>query len=220
MGSSRNLVGNVLTEYKESLVLTPEQKDVLIGSVLGDGNIRILKKQACLTISHSEKQKEYVWWKYKIFQNWVLTKPRKEIRKYHKNQTRNLTSWRWSTISHPVLTQFYNLFYQKGFKDIPESIGSLLTSPLILAIWYMDDGSRKPHGNGAFLHTQCFSMDGQIRLMQTLKRNFSINAKLSSAGLWQGRRLFRLYITAESFNPFRNLISSYLLPSMQYKISL
>lgn len=220
MGSSRKLIGKVLTEYKKSLELTPEQKDVLIGSILGDGNIRILKKQAFLTISHSEKQLEYVWWKYKIFQNWVLTKPRKEIRKYYKNRTRNLTSWRWSTISHPVITDFYNLFYPKGYKEIPNSIDLLLSSPLVLAIWYMDDGSRKPYGKGAFLHTQSFSIDNQIRLIRSLKKNFSIDARLSSAGLWQGKRLFRLYITAKSFLPFRNLIYPYIIPSLQYKLSL
>lgn len=220
MGSSRKLVGTVLSEYKKSLNLTPRQQDVLIGSILGDGNLRILKKEAFLTISHSEKQLKYVNWKYEVFRDWVLTEPREESRVYYKDNQRQLVSWRWSTVSHPVITNYYFLFYRNGVRMIPDEIDSILISPLTLAIWYMDDGSRKPYGKGAFLHTQSFSIPDQKKLMRCLIKNFGIKTKLSSAGLWKKRRLFRLYITAGSFLHFRSLVLPYILPSMMYKISL
>lgn len=220
MGSSKKLFGKKLEAYKTQLKLSKFQHDVLIGSILGDGNIRVLGKEAFLTISHSEKQMKYVFWKYKIFQNWVLTKPRKEFRKYYKSPDRNLISWRFSTISHPIISDFYQQFYPSGKKSIPKSIDSILVSPLTLAIWYMDDGSRKPYGKGAFLHTQSFSIKDQRKLIKVLKKNFSICARLSSAGLWKGRRLYRLYITAGSFLNFRNLVLPYILPIFQYKLSL
>ena len=220
MGSSKNLSGKKLVEYKNLLALAKDQQDVLIGTILGDGNIRILKKEAFLTVSHGEKQKDYVFWKYNVFQNWVLTKPRKEIRQYYKNRERSLVSWRFSTISHPEITRYYKLFYPKGKKAIPSLINSILISPLTLAVWYMDDGSRKPYGKGAFLHTQSFSVSDQKRLIESLWKNFAIEAKLSSAGLSKGNRKYRLYIRAKSFLHFRNLILPYIPPSFLYKISL
>lgn len=219
MGSSKKFTGKLLESYKESLTFTKTQQDVLIGTVLGDGSIRFFKKGAILTISHSEKQIDYVLWKYKIFQNWVLTKPKKEVRMYYKDKTRNLTSWRFSTVSHPIMAKYYHLFYPKGKKCISRQIGLFLKSPLALAVWFMDDGSRKPYGRGAFLHTQSFSINDQKKLIRVLKKNFSVEARLSSAGLYKGKRHYRLYITAKSFPVFRNLIKPYLLDSMQYKLA-
>ena len=220
MGSSKKLLGKRLVEYKNLLTLSEFQQDVLIGTILGDGNIRILKKEALLTVSHSGKQKDYVFWKYDVFRNWVLTKPREEIRLYYKNPDKHLVSWRFSTISHSILTRYHNLFYPNGIKVVPSLIDSILISPLALAVWYMDDGSRKPYGRGAFLHTQSFTIGDQVKLIQILKKNFSVTARLSSAGLWKGKRYYRLYITAKSFPHFRNLVLPYILPLMQYKISL
>ena len=220
MGSSKRLIGKALAEYKTSLMLTSVQKDVLIGSILGDGNLRILKQNAFLTVSHSEKQKDYVLWKYNLFKKWVLTYPRQEKREYYKDNRRQLISWRWSTVSHPTFTYYYHLFYPHGEKLIPDSIKRILISPLSLAVWCMDDGSRKPYGKGAFLHTQSFTLDDQLKLIEVLRKNFSIDARISSAGLWKGKRLNRLYITAGSFLQFRNLVLPYMLPSMFYKVSL
>lgn len=220
MGSSKKIYGKELVKYKRLLFLNKLQQDVLIGTILGDANVRIIKKEAFLTVSHSEKQVDYVNWKYKIFREWVLTEPREEFRTYYKNLEKKLISWRFSTLSHPLLTKYYNLFYPKGKKLIPKSIDIILKSPITLAVWFMDDGSRKPYGKGAFLHTQSFSLRDQKRLIKVLKKNFSIDAKLSSAGLWKDHRLFRLYITAGSFDHFRSLVLPYLLPSFHYKLSL
>lgn len=220
MGSSWNLTGKSLEVYKKRLVLTDAQRDILIGSVLGDGNLRVLKRHACLTISQGERQADYVLWKYKIFRNWVPTEPRREIRIYYKDKTKSIINYRWSTVSHPIISKYYNLFYKHNRKVIPEKINSLLTSPLALAVWYMDDGSRKPHGKGAFFHTECFSLEGQEKLISCLKNNFSLEARLASGGLWQGKRLYRLYIPAGSFLTFRELVAAYMLPSFQYKISM
>lgn len=220
MGSSKRLTGKELVKYKTSLTLTPDQRDVLIGSILGDGNLRVLKQNAFLTVSHSERQKDYVLWKYNLFKKWVLTYPRQEKRNYYKDHKRQLISWRWSTISHPILTYYHHLFYPQGKKLIPSSIDRILVSPLALAVWCMDDGSRKPCGKGAFLHTQSFTLDDQFKLIEVLRNNFSIDARISSAGLWKGKRLNRLYITAGSFLQFRNLVLPYMLPSLLYEVSL
>ena len=52
------------------------QKAVIIGSILGDGNLNgnWSKTNYRLKISHSVKQSEYVWWKYEILKDLVLTR--------------------------------------------------------------------------------------------------------------------------------------------------
>ncbi len=58
--------------------LTQVQKSVLIGSLLGDGYVRIVpgRKDAFMEVNHSIAQKEYVDWKYKMLGNLVARQPK------------------------------------------------------------------------------------------------------------------------------------------------
>ena len=51
--------------------LSQMQRSVIIGSLLGDGYLRIIsgRRNAFLEINHSIKQKDYVDWKYAILKN-------------------------------------------------------------------------------------------------------------------------------------------------------
>jgi len=220
VGSSWNITGKSLEAYKKRLELTDVQRDILIGSVLGDGNLRVLKRHALLTISQGERQADYVLWKYTIFRNWVLTEPRREIRIYYKDRTKSIINYRWEYCKSFYSYRVLQGILQNNRKVIPAEINSLLTSPRALAVWYMDDGSRKPYGKGAFFHTECFSLESQEKLISCLKNNFSLEARLASGGLWQGKRQYRLYIPAGSFLAFRELVAPYMLPSFRYKISM
>ena len=217
VGSFQVINNKQLSAYKKQLELSWVQKSVLVGSILGDANLRMMKRQAALTIAHSSKQKDYVFWKYNIFQSWVLTPPREENRIYYKDRSRMLKSWRFQSISHESLTRFYSNFYPQGKKIVPANLIKLLTSQA-LAVWYMDDGSKKTHGRGAFLHTQNFILEDQYKLIEILNKNFGLEARISSHGWSKGKQLFRLYITANSFPRFKALILPYLLPIFNYKI--
>ena len=211
MGSSKKLYGRELVKYKKSLDLNKSQRDVLLGSILGDANVRMLKKQAFLTFSHNEKQVDYVFWKYKNFRDWVLTKPREEIRKYYKDSRRSLVSWRFSTISHPLLTEYYWLFYPKGKKIIPKSIDSFLNSPLSLAVWYMDDGSKSR--SSCYLNTQQFQQIDQEWLVTLLWRSFRIEGRLN----WD-KQYQRIRVTTEGTRIMHRLIEPFVLPCFRYKL--
>ena len=58
--------------------LNQKQKSLIIGSILGDGYVRIIKgrRNAFLEINHSAKMKEYVDWKYEILKNIVISPPK------------------------------------------------------------------------------------------------------------------------------------------------
>jgi hypothetical protein len=122
---------NELRILRKSLALNQAQKDLLIGTLLGDGNLNTGYKNFRLVIRHSLRQKNYVWRKYKLLKNWILQKPKLSL------QTNSIG---FRTISHPQLTEYHQLFYQNRRKIIPKFIGSLL-NPFILAVWYMDDGN-------------------------------------------------------------------------------
>lgn len=40
------------------------EKGIILGTILGDAHIRMLKTDARLEVGHSEKQKDYLFWKY------------------------------------------------------------------------------------------------------------------------------------------------------------
>lgn len=218
MGSSQQLTGKQLVVYKKQLVLDEIQKSVLVGTLLGDANLRILKSNSFLTVEHSDLQKDYVFWKYSIFKDWVLTPPRKKVRIYCKDTSRKLISWGFQTLSHQIFTEFYKKFYPRGKKIAPKEL-SLWINPLVLAVWLMDDGSRKTYGKGVFLHTQNFSLADQSFLIKVLKNRFGLEASLSSHGWWKGRHLYRLYINAKSFPKLKSIVFPYILPMFAYKIA-
>lgn len=87
--------GKILQAYKAKLTITQRQKELIIGTLLGDGNMRLPGRNinANLIIAHSANQKAYVYWKYEILKNLVLTPPRREERIYHKNPSRTLVSY-------------------------------------------------------------------------------------------------------------------------------
>lgn len=214
------LRGKKLEEYKKHLVLSEKQRFFLIGSLLGDGNMRIPGHNinANFIIAHGGGQKDYVWWKYLLLKEWVLTPPKKSVRRYHKDKTRSLISWRFLTISHPQLTEIYQIFYQKNRKIIPKDIEKLLISPFALAVWVMDDGNR--NRDALFLNTQNFSLQDQNKLCRCLKNNFGLESAINKHSISNDRQLYRIRINTDSTKRLYYLIQEYLLPSMHYKITV
>jgi len=58
--------------------LTQEQKSLIIGTILGDGYLRIIprRKNAFLEVNHSANQRDYVDWKYSILRSIVKSGPK------------------------------------------------------------------------------------------------------------------------------------------------
>lgn len=213
------LRGKALAEFKQRLVLQPEQHHLIIGLMLGDGNLRFPGRShhANLTVEHGALQKEYVWYKYERLKEWVLTPPNRVLRTYHKDRSRTLGSWRFSTLSHPTFTSYCQLFYRDGIKTIPENISDLVEHPLTLAVWLMDDGNKNK--DVLFLSTESFSLPEQDRLRSCLRERFSINSTLNFHSYSNGRALYRIRLSREGSKRAVKLIAPYVLPSLGYKFS-
>ncbi len=183
--------------------LTEEQSSILVGVLLGDGAMR-KKTHALLEINHSYKQKEYVDWLYQKFINYVDTEP-----KMRKSNGKRI-AYRFTTKSIPVLTTFYDIFFQEKHKIIPNN---LVLTPLSLAVWYMDDGSRCDQD--IYLNSQQFTQEEQERLMTLLYEQHFILASLN-----KDKQYKRIRIRKESVQTFMSIITPYIIPTMKYKLLL
>lgn len=180
--------------------LSEEEKEVILGCLLGDGYMR-KKTNAHLQITHSIKQCDYVDWKYGILKNLVITPPKQ----YAGHAGR--IGYRFFTRSLPVLTPFYNLFYQSGKKIVPVKI---ILRPLTLAVWFMDDGSKS--WNSFYLNSQKFDTASQNNLIGALE-NLGITSSLH-----KDKEYFRLHINNKGSARFKEIIKPYVIASMQYKL--
>lgn len=187
--------------------LSKIQQAVLIGTLLGDGCLEKNGNFCRLQIKHSLKQQGYVNWLYSIFKNLTKTEPK----------VIGLGDYRFRTITTTVFSRYHSLFYPDGkTKIVPNNIKELLTDPLALAVWYMDDGKRRPDCRGVFLDTICFPETEQLELIECLEMNFGLeDLRLH----WNGDG-HHIYIPARNADRFCSIIREYLIPSMLYKLPL
>lgn len=180
--------------------LSEVQQQLILGCVLGDGYLR-KKTNAHLQITHSIKQKEYVDWKYQILKNLVITPPKV----YRGNAGR--VGYRFFTRSIPEFTVFYDRFYQNGTKTIPSDIK---LSPLSLAVWYMDDGSKSY--KSCYFNSQQLDLISQNNLMKALQL-LGIKSNLN-----KDKKYFRIRTLTSDTPKLITIIAPHIIKSMRYKI--
>lgn len=137
-------------------MISSREKEIIIGTILGDSHVNMLKTDARLELCHSEAQKDYLFWKYQELKNFVKSKPRR-IKFIDKRNGKSYSQWRFRTRIDKVFTELHNIFYLNKRKVISRSVVQLIKSPLTLAVWFMDDGGRRNDCYGLFLNTLSFS---------------------------------------------------------------
>ena len=187
------------------------QTQVIIGSLLGDGRLECRSKEgsARLRIHHGEKQKKYIFWKYGIFKNITTCAPQKITWKDRKRDI-CCVSWYFHTLTLKELRNFYLLFYKNGKKVLPSNLQEVLT-PLVLAVWTMDDGDNSK--DSLRYNVQSFNRNEQELIKKTLKKKYNINANLN-----KDRNNYRLRVDLRSTAKLIRIIKPFIIPSMKYKI--
>ncbi len=193
---------------KASFTLSELQEQVLIGTLLGDGGLRPKGKDCRLHIKHGIGQLPLVEYKRRIFSD-ISTMG---ISVFHQTIGKSdYTFAEFVTRTHPEFTRYYRLFYSSRKKVIPHNIHQLLTHPICLAVWFMDDGSAEYAG--ASLQTHCFTKEEVDRLINTLKQNFNIDAtKRLNKAKWI------IYIPKASMPKLQRAVQPYMLADLQYKL--
>ena len=214
MDHLKNMRSNKIEEYKKTLKLSEFQRQVLIGTLLGDGCLETQNrgKTYRLKIEHSMTQKDYVDWKYKVFKNFTLSEPRIHKRMSYGSVRENHC---FSTVSHGSLRFYGQQFYQNNKKVMPVMISKILT-PLALAVWFMDDGSIKSKQHRALvIHSQSFNKKDLEKVIEILNKKYKIKSVLRKRKDGNG---YVLYLLSETINVFVDLVKEFILPSMKYKL--
>ena len=182
------------------------QKSVIIGTILGDGYLRIVpgRQHAFLEINHALSQRRYVMWKYDVLEGIRAGAPK--VRR--GNGTR--VAIRFTTRQSEELTELYRRFYLDRVKIIPSD---LKLDPVILSVWFMDDGSRCRESD-VYLNTQQFDTRSQLILIEALQE-LGLEAILN-----RDKEYFRIRFLKKSIQKLLKIIEPNIIPSMRYKIGL
>lgn len=190
-------------------ILSEYQKQVLLGTMLGDSSFKKTPDMVNpgITCGHGIKQKEYCEHKTIIFENlgakckyYKRNTPDKRNGKYYEVYTMRVPA-------NPELKEWYNSFYQNGKKRIPFELFEYFTE-ISLAFMFMDDGSKTECGYT--IATNCFTEAEITKFRLFLMSKFNLETTMYKRHV--------LYVRAKSVQKFTDLISPYIIPSMQYKL--
>lgn len=195
--------------------LSSRQKEIVYGVVWGDGYLQPTGvKNARLRIEHSLKQKEYAEWIYKELKNLFAHAPH-SLQRVHPFTKRTYEYVRLQSHSSPWFGKLRKIFYENGKKRIPNEISRFLSSPLTLAVWYMDDGYYYQKDKSAHIYLPKYSANELMRLINAIERRFAFRAKYYCR---PDRRACHLTINGDDLRRFAQIIRPYMIAGMQYKI--
>ena len=194
--------------------LSKEQRDILVGTVLGDAYLQATgKRNARLRLEQGFKQKDYLLWKTKKLASLFQGKA-KYLERKHPLTKKIYRYWRHQSQSTPVLGALRLRFYKNGKKIIPENI-ERYTTPLMLAVWYMDDGYYFRRDKTAYLYLGNVSRSEAEKLSEALDNKFDITSKVLAK-----KKGFALYFSGIETIKLSNLIKSHVIKSLSYKLPL
>ncbi len=182
--------------------LNDDQKQIVIGSLLGDGCIGSAgKNRYRVAIIHGEKQKEYCEWKASMFE--------RTVGRIEKNGYSQKPAFAFQT---------------KGFNfdvELPLGKKKELSLDIIsmideraLAIWFMDDGTVNHASRQACFCTNSFSQRTNELLVEHLRTRFGIDCKVHF------NRYFDVRMGVKGYKRLMEVVTPFMHPNMAYKTSL
>jgi hypothetical protein len=209
--------GRLTNSKKESLNVTPQLQEIIIGKSLGDLFIRKVPKgkNAFLVFEQGLKNEGYILHLYDLFKDYCSSAPKTRVQ-LDKRTNKEYSKIQFYTYSLPCFNFYHSLFYVNGVKTIPKNIGELLT-PVGLAFWAMDDGNKSR--NNFYLNTDSYSLSEIQLLIKVLKENFNLNCSYHVKRLGK----YRIYIKIDSMDKFKSLpcgVTPHFHKSMMYKLTI
>lgn len=207
--------GDEISVHITDTALTPQQEEIIIGSLLGDGNIKKFNEQtAYFREEHGPKQSSYVSWLARELGDITSNVVTETSRGNAIVETKHLLR----------IGDLHGLFYPNQKKIAPEFLVEQIT-PRMIALWYCGDGSmqagtspwkdkiyaRKPR---ASLYTNAFSSQPESR--DRINRMFS-RFKIQPTWRKCGDDKVLQFSVAES-RKFFELIAPFVPSMMEYKL--
>lgn len=201
-----------VTNHKSSHILNTEWKDIVLGLILGDGNIGYPHSNSDsirLKVTHGQAQFEYLEWKKSILGD--ATECTSKSGYKSENLIRAIT-----TKSFYDVDRWYESMYVNGSKKkIPKSVSERL-SILSWALLFQDDGSAS-QSNDSLTFSVCELDEESVNnLIDSLYSLFNItDAKQFVCS--KGFRYLRL--NKEATLLFLRKINGLVHPQLQYKLN-
>lgn len=207
------------------------QKDVLIGSMLGDGGFWLAPhcKNARLYISHCEKQLGYLKWIHGLLQ--PFSRPITQIEKAGKktigDSVVNCSNfYRFYTIAHPDITEVFHKYYKNGLKSVDSTIIDRVNL-LAMCIWFGDDGSirrdRRGHPISCSIASNSFTYKEQLILIEIVRNFFKGTIRIAEqGGYYMGNKRTDYYLDMGGKNhveEFLDIVKFVLPECIHYKLT-
>jgi len=193
--------------------ITERQMSIIRGSLLGDACLKGKgAKTSYLSISHTYKQKEYIEWLYGELKSICPSEPCNYVSK-GKYVTMTLNSE-----SREDLFDIRSKIYTPTKRVGNWFIDGL--NNIVLAIWYMDDGSLQYINASKSIFsfaTNSFTQEDNYMLSKALYEKFGLYSEVKPHNKKSGVQ-YNLLISKQSFDRFINIVSPHIVPSMKYKL--
>lgn len=193
-----------------------ENKDIIEGSLLGDGFLQKWNKHShCATAYFAKRNKYYDHVRY-VAKDLFPSRPDDAV--VEKKEKRG-TIFTIRSLSHKWLNPYFDRWYPEWSnreKVVPEDI---VLTPKVLLHWFLDDGSsyrrkRKTNQVIIVLSSECFSLENQQMLCDKMKSTFDIYGKPYPTNSGVG---YRITIPQSQTSEFYKVIGSPPVASLSYK---
>jgi recombination protein RecA len=198
--------------------LGEQQLQVILGSLMGDGNLSPNRRGRSGTrfrMGHGARQAAYLDWKASLLGN------------VPHSRTANAKGAVFADFTPlPELGELHDaVYFGDGKKHLSWDYLKSLT-PLALAVWYMDDGGftlrskgvqeRTVGGTGRIeICVEAMSPGSRERLAHYLRDMYGLHVRLLYGG---ARKVSVLQFSTSASEKFQVLVAPYVHPSMEYKL--
>jgi len=213
-----------INRKKTEISLNQTQKELIYGSLMGDGKRQTNQSFASFSIKHSSKQEKYVHWKYSILENIASKHSYQKTSSYDKRYGHDNESVSFYTHANSDVEEIVSKFYETGKKNITQEILDNLTD-LSVAVWYMDDGttdwcyqSRQQGWKSkptAGLCTDSFSKQECELIQSWFLQKYNLKTYLRQR---DKKERYRIRFDTEETVNFFEIIKPYIIASMRYKV--
>jgi hypothetical protein len=187
--------------------LSPTQRSVLAGTMLGDACIARHGRYHRLHVKHKGAHRALVDFKYHTFETFVSM----AVHEFDQQlRGKRYPCAQFATRTDPIFSEWYDRFYEDGRKIVPSDIERDL-DPLALAVWFMDDGAADYAG--VTFQTHSFTLEEVEQLDAVLRERFHL-----ASNPRQNRGGWILYVQASSLDRLRAIIEPHILPEFGYKL--
>lgn len=165
------------TKLIDQLTFSDECKAVMLGTLLGDGSLKIQKgyKNARLSIKHSEVQAKYFYWKVSKINEIASDKSVQVLKPTGFSKNNKLL---FQSKSMEGLTRLHSYVCVNNKLRVQRRWLNKLT-PLSLMVWWLDDGSLISNYRRGVLCTDNFSYDELLVLVRYLRVVWSIRVSVT-----------------------------------------